>query len=70
TADAAGLEDALRESPGDALRRVAFAALVAQARAKGWGISERERHAAYCRDAAPLVAAAAQFTILPPVEAA
>lgn len=64
--DAIGLENALKQSPDDALRRVAFAALVAQARAKGWDAARRERHATYCRDDSPLVAAAAQSTILPP----
>ena len=67
-AEAVQLEAALQKSPDAPLRRIAFAALMAQARYKGWGTTLRKRHAMYCRDASPLVAAAAQFAVLPPAE--
>jgi hypothetical protein len=69
--DAGGLhalEAALAGSDDAALRRLALAALVAQARSpRGWDEELMARLRASRADAAPLVAAAAQFT-LPPGE--
>lgn len=60
------LEAALAASPDDRLRRLAVAALAAGAgTTEGWTPARRERLESYHRDAAPLVAAAAQFTFPP-----
>lgn len=62
------LEAALAVSDDAALRRLALAALVAQAQGRrGWADDLLTRLRAYRADAEPLVAAAAQFT-LPPGE--
>jgi hypothetical protein len=60
-------EAALAASPDARLRRLALAALVAQAtQPAGWTAVLRARLAQYGTDPAPLVAAAAQFTFPPP----
>lgn len=61
------LEQYLAGSGDERLRRVALAALVAVGNESGWDGARRERHGVYCRDTSPLVAAAAQFTLLPPL---
>ncbi len=64
------LEASLSASPDDRLRRLAIAALAAGAGTnEGWTPARRKRLESYCRDSAPLVAAAAQFTF-PPDETA
>ena len=63
--DMATLEAALSAAPDPRLRRVALAALVAQARAVGWEEAQRTRLAAFQQDGAALVAAAAQFSFPP-----
>lgn len=63
------IENGLRENTDERLRRIAFAAFIARARIQGWDSARRERHAQYCTDTSALVAAAAQFTALPPDEA-
>ena len=65
--DLAGFEAALAASDDARLRRLAFAALLAQAaHPAGWTEGLRARLELYRADPAPLVAAAAQFTALPP----
>jgi hypothetical protein len=59
------LERRLGASTDDRLRRIALAALVADAGRTGWDDDHRARLAAYADDAAPLVAAAARFTFPP-----
>ena len=64
------LEHALAASPDARLRRLALAALRAQAtQPAGWTAALRTRLDHYRADPAPLVAAAAQFTFPPPAEA-
>jgi hypothetical protein len=66
--DLRALEAALAVSDDAALRRLALAALVAQAQGRrGWADDLLARLRDYRADAEPLVAAAAQFT-LPPGE--
>ncbi|RZK51422.1 MAG: hypothetical protein EOO59_15075 [Hymenobacter sp.] len=61
-------EQALAASPAASLRRLALAALRAQAtQAAGWTTALRTRLHQYRADPAPLVAAAAQFTFPPPL---
>jgi hypothetical protein len=61
------LEAVLGASDDERLRRLALAALLAQAAApRGWNPDRRERLEQYRADPAPLVAAAAQFTFPPP----
>jgi hypothetical protein len=61
------LEAVLADSPDERLRRLALAALVAQAGgSSGWTEELRARLDRYQQDPAPLVAAAAQFTFPPP----
>lgn len=58
------LESRLAPAADDRLRRIALAALVAQAELPGgWSDARLERLRAYRRDSSPLVAAAAQFTL-------
>ena len=60
------LERALSGSDDPRLRRLALAALVAQAKyPPGWTAARRARLEAYREDPAPLVAGAAQFTFPP-----
>ncbi|MBD2768436.1 hypothetical protein IC235_11095 [Hymenobacter sp. BT664] len=60
-------ELALADSPDARLRRLGFAALLAQsAQVAGWTNALRTRLDWYRRDPAPLVAAAAQFFFPPP----
>ncbi len=60
------LEQALSGSEDRYIRRLALAALIAQARgATGWTDERRARLQAYRNDPAPLVAEAAQFTFPP-----
>ncbi len=67
-ADLEQLETALAGSRDERLRRLAVAALAAQSRLPGgWSTARLQRLRAYRADAAPLVAAAAQF-ILPTEE--
>ncbi len=62
------LEEALAQHRDERLRRLALAALVAQAQApRGWDEARLRRLQGYRRDPTPLVAAAAQFTF-PPLE--
>jgi len=62
------LEKTLATHLNDSLRRIALAALVAQARGvTGWSPTLRNRLEIYRNDSSALVAAAAQFT-LPPLE--
>jgi len=61
--DLDALEATLAVSPDERLRRLALAALTAGARARGWTDDRLERLRGYRRDAAPLVAEAAQFTL-------
>jgi hypothetical protein len=57
------LERLLAEDPDERLRRIALAALVADAIGRtGWDDEHRGRLATYRRDPSPLVAGAAQFT--------
>jgi hypothetical protein len=61
------LETAFANSADERLRRLALAAVIAQAAGTaGWTPALRERLDVYRRDPAPLVAAAAQFTLPPP----
>lgn len=63
------LEQALAASPDARLRRLALAALQAQAtRPTGWTAALRARLDHYRADAVPLVAAAAQFVFPPPTD--
>lgn len=67
-ADLEQLEAALANSSDEQLRRLALAALVAQSQSpRGWDDERWSRLRSYRTDSAPMVAAAAQFT-LPPVE--
>jgi len=59
------LESALAVDPDERLRRIALAALVADAERSGWDSGRRERLDAYRADPSPLVAGAAQFTFPP-----
>jgi hypothetical protein len=64
------LEEKLAASHDERLRRIALATLVAQAEeAHGWNAERRTRLEAYRADPSPLVAAAAQFIMLPDAEA-
>ena len=64
------LEETLAASHDERLRRIALATLAAQAEeAHGWNTERRARLEAYCADPSPLVAAAAQFTVIPQTEA-
>lgn len=64
-----GFESALADSPDARLRRLGFAALLAQStQVAGWTNALRTRLDWYRRDPAPLVAAAAQFFFPPPKE--
>ena len=66
--DLTRLESTLAASPDERLRRVALAALVARSDGgRGWDDEHLARLRSYRADPAPLVAAAAQFT-LPPLE--
>jgi hypothetical protein len=68
-AEAIRLEMALAARPDERLRRLAFAALVAQARTlSGWNEERLDRLRAFRSDPSPLVAAAAQFTWTPDEE--
>jgi hypothetical protein len=63
----AAMETELAASEDDRLRRLALAALIAQGTATpGWTPDLRARLDIYRRDPSSLVAAAAQFTLLPP----
>lgn len=63
------LEEMLAAHPDEGLRRIALAALITQAELPpGWDEERRARLQVYRADPSPLVAAAAQFTILPPAE--
>ncbi|HVU67829.1 MAG TPA: hypothetical protein VHD63_11890, partial [Ktedonobacteraceae bacterium] len=63
------LEKQLAASSDERLRRIALATLVAQAdEAHGWNAERRARLERYRADPSPLVAAAAQFTIIPPAD--
>ncbi len=64
-ADLVHLEAALAKSSDERLRRLAFAALVAQSQSSGWNDERLVRLRSYRADPAPLVAAAAQFTLPP-----
>jgi hypothetical protein len=69
-ADLAAVETRLRGEADPRLRRIALATLVALTQSpRGWDAERLARLQAYRADPAPLVAAAAQFT-LPPDEAA
>lgn len=58
------LESRLASASDDRLRRLAVAALIAQAELPGgWNDARLERLRGYRRDSSPLVAAAAQFTL-------
>lgn len=64
-----GAETILAAAPEGELRRLALACLVTLAKTTGgWTAERRARHAVFCQDPSPLVAAAAQFTELPPQE--
>jgi hypothetical protein len=64
------LEAAFAASGDDRLRRLALASLLAQTTTtNGWTKERRRRLEAYRRDASPLVAEAAQFTLPPPEDA-
>jgi hypothetical protein len=64
------LEEKLAASHDERLRRIALAALVAQAEeSNGWNEEQRARLENYRADSSVLVAAAAQFTMLPNTEA-
>lgn len=66
--DLENLEAALANNSDERLRRLAFAALVAQSQSpRGWDSERMKRLHSYRTDSSPIVAAAAQFT-LPPVE--
>jgi hypothetical protein len=68
--DLVAVETRLRGEADPRLRRVALAALIAHAQSpRGWDAEHLARLQSYRADPAPLVAAAAQFT-LPPDEAA
>lgn len=63
------LEEALAAHPDEYLRRIALAALLTQAELPpGWSEERRARLQVYRADPSPLVAAAAQFTVLPSAE--
>jgi hypothetical protein len=65
----AAFERALASSSNTGLRRIALAALLAQAtQSAGWTAALRTRLDQYRADTAPLVAAAAQFTFPPQIE--
>ena len=71
TTSLATLEHTLAASPDAPLRRLALAALLAQAtQPAGWTAALRARLAHYRADLAPLVAAAAQFVFPPLAEEA
>lgn len=64
------LEEALAAHPDERLRRIAFAALTTLAASpSGWTAERRARLQVYRADPSPLVAAVAQFTVVPPAEA-
>lgn len=63
------LEEALATHPDERLRRIALATLITQATLPpGWSVERRARLESYRADPSLLVAAAAQFTVLPPAE--
>ncbi len=63
--EVAALEAALTADPDERLRRLALAALIAQAAPpRGWDEARRERLETFRQDPSPLVAAAAQFTLV------
>ncbi len=63
------LEALLAASQDERLRRIVLATLVTQAEeSHGWSAEQRARLETYRADPSPLVAAAAQFTLLPPEE--
>lgn len=63
------LEALLVANQDERLRRIALAVLIAQAEeSHGWSAEQRARLEAYRADPSILVAAAAQFTLLPPGE--
>lgn len=67
----ATLEEALAADADERLRRIALAALVAPGSGPdGWSPESRSRLDAFRRDGSVLVAAAAQFTLLPPEDRA
>jgi len=64
------LEEALASHPDERLRQIALATLIIQVELPpGWTKERRERLQNYRADPSPLVAAAAQFTVVPPAEA-
>jgi len=64
------LEEALSTQADERLRRIALAVLITQASLPpGWTAERRARLQIYLADPSPLVAAAAQFTVVPPAEA-
>lgn len=59
------LEAALTLSEDERLRRVALMALIVQAKSKGWNEELKGRLLSFREDSSAMVAAAAQFTLLP-----
>ena len=64
------LEEKLAASRDERLRRIALAILISQAGAnRSWSTEQRARLEIYRADTSTLVAAAAQFTVIPATEA-
>ncbi len=63
--DLTEIEVALATSNDDRLRRLALAALVVQSQAYGWNEKRKEKLHVFRHDPSSMVAAAAQFTLLP-----
>jgi hypothetical protein len=63
--DLTHVEVTLATSEDERLRRLALAALVVQSQKNGWNVENKEKLHVFRHDPSPMVAAAAQFTLLP-----